>query len=168
MVDDWSDDHFPERVEFSNIFAIHLVVYRIRGRGVSSSTRLDALGKALCRLHTRQICRCASLMFYISRIFSIVNPKFKSKSWHDERLSEHKIVSCSELRSLSYTRTHYDLPSSSRLRHSNTGKWKNSLWISWIEWLRHPSPFFLRGFSCSCVPIRRQVRAVGSITSSTS
>jgi hypothetical protein len=44
--EDWSDDYFLERVEFPNIFAVHFVVYGILGRGVSSSTRLDALGKA--------------------------------------------------------------------------------------------------------------------------
>ena len=46
MGEDWSSDYFLERVEFSNIFAVHFVVYGILGRGVSSSTRLDALGKA--------------------------------------------------------------------------------------------------------------------------
>lgn len=46
MGEDWSDDYFLERVEFPNIFAVHFVVYGILGRGVSSSTRLDALGKA--------------------------------------------------------------------------------------------------------------------------
>jgi hypothetical protein len=45
MGDDWSEDYFVERVEFPNIFAVHFVVYGILGRGVSSSTRLDALGK---------------------------------------------------------------------------------------------------------------------------
>ncbi|KAH7133254.1 hypothetical protein B0J13DRAFT_507930 [Dactylonectria estremocensis] len=34
-----------ERVEFPHIFAVHFVVYGILGRGVSSSTRLDAFGK---------------------------------------------------------------------------------------------------------------------------
>lgn len=43
--EDWSEDYFIERVEFENIFAVHFVVYGILGRGVSSSTRLDALGK---------------------------------------------------------------------------------------------------------------------------
>ena len=46
MGEDWSDDYFLERVEFPNIFAVHFVIYGILGRGVSSSTRLDALGKA--------------------------------------------------------------------------------------------------------------------------
>jgi hypothetical protein len=46
MGQDWSEDYFLERVEFPNIFAVHFVVYGILGRGVSSSTRLDALGKA--------------------------------------------------------------------------------------------------------------------------
>lgn len=43
--EDWSEDYFLERVEFPNIFAVHFVVYGILGRGVSSSTRLDSLGK---------------------------------------------------------------------------------------------------------------------------
>ncbi|KAF7534412.1 hypothetical protein G7Z17_g13366 [Cylindrodendrum hubeiense] len=34
-----------ERVEFPHVFAVHFVVYGILGRGVSSSTRLDAFGK---------------------------------------------------------------------------------------------------------------------------
>jgi hypothetical protein len=46
MGEDWSEDYFLERVEFANIWAVHFVVYGILGRGVSSSTRLDALGKA--------------------------------------------------------------------------------------------------------------------------
>jgi hypothetical protein len=46
MGEDWNDDYFLERVEFQNIFAVHFVVYGILGRGVSSSTRLDSLGKA--------------------------------------------------------------------------------------------------------------------------
>ncbi|KAL3417209.1 duf1446 domain-containing protein [Phlyctema vagabunda] len=43
---DWSDDYYIERVEFPHIHAVHFVVYGILGRGVSSSSRLDALGKA--------------------------------------------------------------------------------------------------------------------------
>jgi len=46
MGEDWSEEYFLERVEFPKIFAVHFVVYGILGRGVSSSTRLDALGKA--------------------------------------------------------------------------------------------------------------------------
>ena len=46
MGEDWSEDYFLERVEFPNIFAVHFVIYGILGRGVSSSTRLDSLGKA--------------------------------------------------------------------------------------------------------------------------
>ncbi|KAK7419182.1 hypothetical protein QQX98_003522 [Neonectria punicea] len=34
-----------ERVEFPHLYAVHFVVYGILGRGVSSSTRLDAFGK---------------------------------------------------------------------------------------------------------------------------
>lgn len=43
--DDWKPDYFIERMEFPNIFAVHFVVYGILGRGVSSSTLLDSLGK---------------------------------------------------------------------------------------------------------------------------
>ena len=43
--DDWRDEYFIERVEFPNINAVHFVIYGILGRGVSSSARLDALGK---------------------------------------------------------------------------------------------------------------------------
>jgi hypothetical protein len=45
MGDDWSDDYFVERVEFEGIWAVHFVVYGILRRGVSSSSRLDSLGK---------------------------------------------------------------------------------------------------------------------------
>jgi hypothetical protein len=45
MGEDWSEDFFLERVEFENIRAVHFVVYGILGRGVSSSSRLDSLGK---------------------------------------------------------------------------------------------------------------------------
>lgn len=43
--DDWSEDFFIERVEFQNIFAVHFVIYGILGRGVTSTARLDCLGK---------------------------------------------------------------------------------------------------------------------------
>ncbi|RSL98126.1 hypothetical protein CEP52_010513 [Fusarium oligoseptatum] len=43
--DDADDSYTIERVEFPHIFAVHFVVYGILGRGVSSSTRLDAFGK---------------------------------------------------------------------------------------------------------------------------
>lgn len=43
--DDWSDDFFIERVEFPNIYAVHFVIYGILGRGVTSTARLDCLGK---------------------------------------------------------------------------------------------------------------------------
>lgn len=43
--DDWRQEYHLERVEFSNIFAVHFVVYGILGRGVSGSSRLDCLGK---------------------------------------------------------------------------------------------------------------------------
>jgi len=42
---DWKDEFQIERVEFSNIFAVHFVIYGILGRGVSSSTLLDNRGK---------------------------------------------------------------------------------------------------------------------------
>lgn len=43
--DDADDSYTIERVEFGRIFAVHFVIYGILGRGVSSSTRLDAFGK---------------------------------------------------------------------------------------------------------------------------
>ena len=43
--DDWREDYFIERMEFPNIRAVHFVVYGILGRGCSSSTLLDNLGK---------------------------------------------------------------------------------------------------------------------------
>ncbi|KAL2687950.1 hypothetical protein Neosp_005520 [[Neocosmospora] mangrovei] len=43
--DDADDSYTIERVEFRHIFAVHFVIYGILGRGVSSSTRLDAFGK---------------------------------------------------------------------------------------------------------------------------
>ncbi|RDW62022.1 hypothetical protein BP6252_11455 [Coleophoma cylindrospora] len=47
MGEDWiEEEYFLERVEFPGILAVHFVVYGILGRGVSSSSRLDALGKA--------------------------------------------------------------------------------------------------------------------------
>lgn len=46
IYDDWKDLFFIERVEFKEIKAVHFVVYGILGRGVSSSARVDNLGKA--------------------------------------------------------------------------------------------------------------------------
>lgn len=43
--DDWRDSYFIERVEMPHIKAVHFVVYGILGRGVSSSARVDCLGK---------------------------------------------------------------------------------------------------------------------------
>ncbi|KAJ3462306.1 hypothetical protein MRS44_007092 [Fusarium solani] len=43
--DDANDSYAIERVEFGHIFAVNFVIYGILGRGVSSSTRLDAFGK---------------------------------------------------------------------------------------------------------------------------
>lgn len=45
MGDDWKTEYHLERVEFANIRAVHFVIYGILGRGVSSSSRLDNLGK---------------------------------------------------------------------------------------------------------------------------
>ncbi|KAI1175270.1 hypothetical protein F4777DRAFT_550798 [Nemania sp. FL0916] len=45
MGDDWRDWFYVERVEFPKIRAVHFVVYGALGRGVSSSARLDSLGK---------------------------------------------------------------------------------------------------------------------------
>ncbi|KPM35364.1 hypothetical protein AK830_g11208 [Neonectria ditissima] len=42
---DAEESYSLERVEFPHLFAVHFVVYGILGRGVSSSTRLDAFGK---------------------------------------------------------------------------------------------------------------------------
>lgn len=39
------DGYFIERVEFPQLLAVHFVIYGILGRGVSSSTKLDCLGK---------------------------------------------------------------------------------------------------------------------------
>ncbi|KAF2098748.1 DUF1446 domain-containing protein [Rhizodiscina lignyota] len=45
MGDDWREEYHLERVEFPKIWAVHFVIYGILGRGVSSSSRLDAFGK---------------------------------------------------------------------------------------------------------------------------
>jgi hypothetical protein len=45
MADEWSDKYRLERCELPGIQAVHFVVYGILKRGVSSSSRLDALGK---------------------------------------------------------------------------------------------------------------------------
>ncbi|KAM0254565.1 hypothetical protein ACHAQJ_006673 [Trichoderma viride] len=45
MGKDWNDWYFLERVEFTNIYAVHFVVYGSLGRGVTSSRLLDNLGK---------------------------------------------------------------------------------------------------------------------------
>lgn len=45
MGDDWRDWFHVERVEFPQIRAVHFVVYGALCRGVSSSARLDVLGK---------------------------------------------------------------------------------------------------------------------------
>jgi hypothetical protein len=46
MGDDWEPHYFVERIEFTNLKAVHFVIYGPLGRGVSSSSRLDSLGKA--------------------------------------------------------------------------------------------------------------------------
>ena len=45
LADDWRDEYKIERVEFPNVRSLHFVVYGWLGRGVSSATTLDALGK---------------------------------------------------------------------------------------------------------------------------
>lgn len=45
MGNDWQDWFHVERVEFPKIRAVHFVVYGVLGRGVSSSVKLDSLGK---------------------------------------------------------------------------------------------------------------------------
>jgi len=45
MGKDWRDWYWIERVEFPDIFAVHFVVYGMLGRGVSSTSRVDCLGK---------------------------------------------------------------------------------------------------------------------------
>lgn len=45
MGDDWRAEYAVERVEFPRIRAVHFVVYGVLGRGVSSASRLDGLGK---------------------------------------------------------------------------------------------------------------------------
>nr|UYO77204.1 duf1446 domain-containing protein [Trichoderma crystalligenum] len=45
MRKDWKDWYFLERVEFEKIYAVHFVVYGPLGRGVTSSSLLDNLGK---------------------------------------------------------------------------------------------------------------------------
>jgi hypothetical protein len=47
MGDDWDGSYFLERVEFLGICAVHFVAYGILERGVSSSTRLNSLGKGV-------------------------------------------------------------------------------------------------------------------------
>ena len=44
--DDWKPEFWMERIEFLHLKAVHFVIYGILGRGVSSSSRLDSLGKA--------------------------------------------------------------------------------------------------------------------------
>lgn len=45
MGSDWRDWFYIERVEFEHLRAVHFVIYGALGRGVSSSARLDSLGK---------------------------------------------------------------------------------------------------------------------------
>ncbi|KAK6386254.1 hypothetical protein LTS17_001829 [Exophiala oligosperma] len=44
--EEWKDWYHVERVEFPAVRAVHFVVYGYLGRGVTSSKRLDSLGKA--------------------------------------------------------------------------------------------------------------------------
>ncbi|KAF7885099.1 hypothetical protein EAF00_010917 [Botryotinia globosa] len=43
--EEWKEGYVIERVEFPAIMAVHFVIYGYLGRGVSSSSRLDCLGK---------------------------------------------------------------------------------------------------------------------------
>lgn len=43
--EDWRDEYHMERVEFPRIGAVHFVIYGWLGRGVSSASTLDSLGK---------------------------------------------------------------------------------------------------------------------------
>ena len=45
LADDWRDEYHIERVEFPKVRALHFVVYGWLGRGVSSASTLDSLGK---------------------------------------------------------------------------------------------------------------------------
>lgn len=45
MGKDWRQEFFIERCEFQNILAVHFVIYGLLGRGVSSCSLLDSLGK---------------------------------------------------------------------------------------------------------------------------
>lgn len=45
LAEDWRDEYHLERVEFPRIKAVHFVVYGWLGRGVSSASTLDQLGK---------------------------------------------------------------------------------------------------------------------------
>lgn len=45
LLGDDDQGYFIERVEFPHLWAVHFVIYGILGRGVSSSTKLDSLGK---------------------------------------------------------------------------------------------------------------------------
>ncbi|KAL9053100.1 MAG: hypothetical protein Q9162_004964 [Coniocarpon cinnabarinum] len=47
LADDWKDEYAIERVEFEKVRAVHFVVYGWLGRGVSSASTLDALGKGV-------------------------------------------------------------------------------------------------------------------------
>lgn len=47
MGESWDPAFFVERVEFAHIYAVHFVVYGVLGRGVSGSSRLDALAKGI-------------------------------------------------------------------------------------------------------------------------
>nr|UYO77188.1 duf1446 domain-containing protein [Trichoderma balearicum] len=55
MRKDWKDWYFLERVEFEKIYAVHFVVYGLLGRGMTSSSLLDKLGKGfaefICAVH---------------------------------------------------------------------------------------------------------------------
>lgn len=56
--DDWKEgSYFIERVEFPHIHAVHFVIYGILGRGVSSATNLDILGKGFADyIRAKKVC----------------------------------------------------------------------------------------------------------------
>lgn len=43
---DWKDDFWIEKIQFPGLKAVQFVIYGPLGRGVSSPSRLDSLGKA--------------------------------------------------------------------------------------------------------------------------
>lgn len=73
VYDDWSDDLFTERVQFDQIRAVHFVVYGILGRGVSSSSRVDNLGKAFAEFVRAQ---ATLIKKFVDRYAGTQHPSF--------------------------------------------------------------------------------------------